>query len=532
MTIFAIRRPHGGCRLAGRFRIFVPGMIAVLFLISASSVAQIPDEQTGNVRSSAARETVQKAENGTWPHVRRVLLLRDYNTRVVTIGTGVLGMAAGLVGTFVLLRKRSLIGDVVGHASLPGIAVAFILVELFFPGHGKSLSGLLAGAALAGFAGIGCITLILRWTRLKEDAALAIVLSVFFGLGMVLFTIIQDLPTGSAAGLNHFIFGAAASMTTRDVQLILYAALAVLGVCVLFFKELGLLCFDDAFAASQGWPTLLLDLLLMGLVVAVTEIGAQSVGLILVVALMVIPAAAARFWVEDLWPMALVSTFLGGLGAYLGVMVSALLPKFAAGAVIVLASGCLFAVSFLAGSRRGVLWRIWEHRRLQIRVGRYDLMRACYEYLESSQGSFSPEVDNTSTKRRIPFEHLLEMRTWPPSRLRRIINRATREGLLNRAEPDLYELTDEGSRAAFLAARNHRLWETYLIRHAEIAASHVDHSADRIEHVLEPGLVRELEQELEKQFPHLAMPSSPHLLKQEGTVKASPTEESLAAKEP
>ena len=199
-----------------------------------------------------------------------------------------------------LLRKRSLVGDVVGHASLPGIGMAFLMMEAIQPGTGKTLSGLLIGATISALLGVFCTLFIVKYSRVKEDAALAIVLSIFYGLGISLFTVIQSIPGGSSAGLRDFIFGQAARMVLADVVLIAQASLVVLFVCGLLFKEFSLLCFDEEFAAVLGWPVTLLDLLLMGIVVAVTVIGLQSVGLILVVAILIIPAAAARFWSDHL----------------------------------------------------------------------------------------------------------------------------------------------------------------------------------------------------------------------------------------
>lgn len=298
----------------------------------------------------------------------RVLFLRDYNTRVVALGTTTLGVCAGIVGVFLLLRKRSLLGDVVGHASLPGVALAFLVMEMIWPNEGRSMAGLLVGATLAGILGVLCLSAILRYTRIREDAALSIVLSVFFGMGMVLFTIIQDLPTGRAAGLNKFIFGSAASMVAADAQLIACVSLVVLVACLLLMKELTVLCFDEAFAAAQGWPVRTLDYLLMGLVVAVAEVGAQSVGLVLIAALMIIPAAAARFWSDRLSGMCLAAAAVGGGGALFGVLISALAPRFATGAVIVLVSGALFVLSLLAGPARGVLWHWWRQRNLRAQL--------------------------------------------------------------------------------------------------------------------------------------------------------------------
>ena len=233
----------------------------------------------------------------TWKEVLRVLLLRDYNTRVVVVGTMLLGLAAGIIGTFMLLRKRSLMGDAISHATLPGIGIAFIVMSQY-GGSGKFLPGLLLGAFVFGLIGMGLILSIRKFTRIKEDAALGIVLSVFFGLGISILGIIQKMSTGHAAGLESFIYGKTASMLASDAKLIAVAAIVIVSFSVFLYKEFTIICFDQEYAAAQRWPVFSLDVLMMILVVFVTVIGLQAVGLILIIALLIIPPASARFLVK------------------------------------------------------------------------------------------------------------------------------------------------------------------------------------------------------------------------------------------
>ncbi|HLQ46546.1 MAG TPA: metal ABC transporter permease, partial [Planctomycetaceae bacterium] len=202
------------------------------------------------------------AANSPWDLFARAISLRDYNTRVVLGGTTLLGISGGLVGTFLVLRKRALAADVVSHSALPGIAMAFLLAERFVPGSGRSSGILLLGAFVSGLMGMGMTMAIRRWTRIKDDAALAIVLGLFFGLGMALFTVVQRTKTGNAAGLQHFIFGKAASLVAADVWLIAAVSAVVALFCCGLFKEFSLLCFDEAFAAARGYRTAVLDWLL------------------------------------------------------------------------------------------------------------------------------------------------------------------------------------------------------------------------------------------------------------------------------
>lgn len=441
----------------------------------------------------------------TWAQLSSVLTLRDYNTRVVVIGVSLLGMASGLIGSFLLLRKRALLADALSHATLPGIGVAF-LVMVALGGEGKALPALLAGASAAGVLGILCILGIVHTTRIREDAALAIVLSVFFGLGVAILGVVQSTGAGNAAGLKSFIYGKTASMLLSDAVLIAAAAAAVALLCAALFKELSLLCFDAAFARSQGWPVLLLDVLMMAAVVCVVVIGLQAVGLILAIALLVVPAAAARFWTNHLPSMLAVAAVLGGLSGWLGAAISALVPRLPAGAIVVVVAGVLFVASLIFGRARGVVVRLREHLRLSSRVARQHLLRAMYELSERDSAALRPPAVPAP----VTLAALLGERSWSPRRLRRLLWSAQREGLVERAHGNAYRLTDRGVEAAWRVVRNHRLWELFLITHADIAPSHVDRDADEVEHVLDPQLIAELEQQLADTHPDLAAPGSPH----------------------
>lgn len=291
-------------------------------------------------------------------------IFASHNTRVVLLGVTLLGAASGLLGVFLLLRRRALMADATSHATLPGIALAFLLQPLFgFPA--KHLPGLLVGALLAGLVGMVCIQGIRRLGRIQEDAAMGIVLSVFYGIGVCLLGVIQNMQQASSAGLKSFIYGKTASMLASDATLIAVTALAISALTALLYKEFTLLCFDEDFAGSQGWPTARLDFLLMGAVVGVTVIGLQAVGLILMIALLGIPPAAARFWTDRLGVLLLLSGLFGAGGAFLGGLMSAQYPDAPAGAVIVLCQGLFFLIGLLFGLRRGWLTSLWRERHLR-----------------------------------------------------------------------------------------------------------------------------------------------------------------------
>jgi manganese/zinc/iron transport system permease protein len=441
----------------------------------------------------------------------RVLTLQDYNTRVVVVGILLLGIAAGVIGSFMLLRKRALVGDAVSHATLPGLCAAFMIMASM-GGDGKWLPGLLLGALVTGGLGILMVLWIRSQTKLKEDTALGIVLSVFFGMGVSLLGIIQKMRQGHAAGLESFIYGKTASMLAGDAMLIGGAAFVVITTAVLLFKEFRLLCFDEAFAKSQGWPVRALDIVMMLLVVTVTVIGLQAVGLILMIALLVIPPATARFWTEHLQTLVWLSAITGGISGLIGALASALVPNLPAGAVIVLVAAAFFVFSMLFGSRRGVVIRFFEHWKLSRKVGRQHLLRALYEWVEESSGTGPDELAAERESMGISFESLLPERSWHPRQLRRWLRDAMGQGNIYDGSDGLFHLTREGWSEARRVVRNHRLWEIYLIEYADIAPSHVDRDADMIEHVLGRAMVDELEALLRTRYPHLAMPPSPHTL--------------------
>ena len=277
-----------------------------------------------------------------------------YNTSVVMAGAAALGAAAGGVGAFLFLRARAMTADAVGHATLPGLVLAFIAAGVLGI-EGRALPVLLAGAAITGVLGMAAAEALTRRTRLAPDASIAIALSVSYALGIVLLSWVQTLPGSSQGGLESFILGQAAALSAAEAAGLALAALLTLGLLLTLFRPLGLLCFDEAHARAGGWPAARLDAALLGLGVLVTVLGLQTVGLVLVVALLILPSVAARFWSERLAGIFWLSVAFGAGGAFLGAGVSSVWPKAPTGASIVLTLGLLFAASLLAAPRRGIL---------------------------------------------------------------------------------------------------------------------------------------------------------------------------------
>lgn len=442
-----------------------------------------------------------------------------YNTLIVTIGVTCLGLAAGVVGCFLLLRKRSLLGDALSHSTLPGIGLAFVFATLLGM-NGKSLAILLTGATVTGTIGVALILFIINTTRIKEDAALGIVLSTFFGLGVAVLTFVQNMKSGQAAGLEAFIYGKTAGMVQQDVFLIAGVAAVVTIISVILMKEFRLLCFDSALAGAQGWPVHLLDAILMALVIAVTVIGLQAVGLILIIALLIVPPAAARFWCDGLNRMIMLSAGIGAASGMFGALFSSSYAGMPAGPIIVLSAGAAFVFSLIFGSHRGLLAVAWEQIRIRHNVGRQNVLRAMYERNEAKLGLVDEPITSTVA---VTFAELLACRSWQAATLHRNLQRAIKEGMLKKTPPPdaktqaggtppaAYELTRQGLTAAWRVTRNHRLWELYLTAHADVAPSFVDRSADQVEHILDTPMIKRLETLLADEFPDLLQPPTVHV---------------------
>lgn len=423
---------------------------------------------------------------GFWSEVVQTLTLRGgHNTTVVVLGTAMLGFAAGVVGVFALLRKRALMADALSHAALPGVAMAFLLASAAGM-TGRTLPVLLVGAAVTGVAGVLCIQWLVRSTRLREDASIGIVLSVFFGAGVVLLSYIQKNAADGAAGLSHFIYGQTAAMSAGDAWMMAGIAAASALAAGLLLKEFTLVCFNDAFAAVDGWPVSLVDLLMMALVVLVTVAGLQAVGLIMVVALLIIPPVAARFWTDRVGLLVLLAGGFGAVSGYLGSAASAVLPNAPAGSVIVLTSGIAFGVSATVAPRRGFVAAGWRSASLRLKVAGDHLLEIAHDERATSDGALSA----------VTLSEVMRSHGWS-TWLGVAVGWSLRmQGLADRRPGGGLRVTAAGLARGAIVSRNHQLWEQYLVTHADIAPSHVDWSVDQVEHVLSDELVAQLERAL------------------------------------
>jgi manganese/zinc/iron transport system permease protein len=431
----------------------------------------------------------------------------DYNTRVVVVGTSLLGFAGGAIGVLLLLRKRALIGDAIAHATLPGLALAFF-VATALQLDGKSLWILLPGAAITGLIGAMTVVAIRTFSPIKEDAAMGIVLSVFFGAGIAMMRIIQQMPDGYAAGLEGFIFGKTASMRFQDAWLIAVSGATIIGLLILFRRQVELMCFDESLARTQGWPVTFVDIGLMAATTTIVIVGLQAVGMILIIAMLVIPAAAARFWTWRFWPTIATSSFIGCIGAASGAIISTMAPRVPSGAAIVIVLVILFSFSALFGRKNGTVWR-WARRYQQRReTDQQHLLRSIYEWLEL-KGSKPHDFGQTRSESFL-LNDLEFVRNWSPSRLTRTANRFQRDGLLLQLSQNRWALTATGIQQCVRAIRQHRLLELYFAQIANLSPEAIDRGADYSEHALNDQMLAELERDIAGASIGYAVPDSLH----------------------
>ncbi|MBL8044932.1 MAG: metal ABC transporter permease [Anaerolineales bacterium] len=284
-------------------------------------------------------------------------LLFDYTLRNVALGSALLGVVSGVLGCFAILRRQGLLGDALAHAALPGICLAFMLTGL------KAPIVLMLGAAIAGWLGTLLLLYIVRQTPLDEDAALGIILSVFFGFGIVLLTLIQRTGDANQAGLDKYLFGQAATLVEENVITMALLGGVALGIVTLLYKEFKLITFDADFAASLGFGTRRLSILLTSLIVIAIVIGLQTVGVVLMAAMLVGPAAAARQWTNRLNHMLGLAALFGAASGVSGALISISENRIPTGPMIILSLTVIVLLSLAFGSARGFVWDWLRHRR-------------------------------------------------------------------------------------------------------------------------------------------------------------------------
>lgn len=408
--------------------------------------------------------------------------LRDPNIRYVLAGTILLGISAGALGCFAILRRRALVGDAVAHAILPGVCLAFI-----FSG-GKDPLMLVLGSFVFGLLSMATMDFISRNSRIAPDASIGMVLSVFFGLGVVLLTIIQSAGYVDQSGLDDFLFGQAAAMIGYDVKVFGGLSILILLIMLIAYKELRLVSFDTGYARSIGYPVRRMEFLMALLMVMTITAGIQAVGVVLMASMLIIPAAAARYWTDSLRVMLFTAAGVGAFSGITGSFISYSAPAMPTGPWMVVSAAMVFFISFLLAPGRGELARHIQRKRLARQVVIENMIKAFYS-LE--------EADNRPERIRT-FHEIRNRYRIPVRRMKQILSQLLRRGWISRfsGKPEGYLLTMEGRREARRLVRAHRLWELYLSRHLQIPPDHVHAGAESMEHLITPEIEEELRHSL------------------------------------
>ncbi|NNJ54542.1 MAG: iron chelate uptake ABC transporter family permease subunit [Bacteroidia bacterium] len=407
-----------------------------------------------------------------WEHITTFFSVENYNLFVISIGSGILCFAAGVVGTFTYLRKRALIGDVISHSVLPGVAIAFMLAGVKNPVY------FLIGAILSGLLSIWIVDFVQAKSKLKPDTILALTLSVFFGVGIVLLTKIQHSGNAAQSGLDSFLFGKAASMSLGDVKLFSIIAIVNIIFITIFLRGFSMISFDENYAKGIGFNTTFIKSFLALLTVVTVAIGVQAVGVVLMAALLITPAAGARFLTNSIGRMLLISGVFGFVSGWIGVFISYSGNGMPTGPWIVVALSLFTLIAILFGRDRGVIAR-WKLRKSNnIKINNENVLKDIYKLADKGRNTLS-------------IAQIIEKEKYRAPVLISILNRLEKNDFIDQIR-GLVILNEKGKIAAREVIRKHRLWELYLSKYFQLEADHLHDDAEGIEHVITPEIEKHL----------------------------------------
>jgi manganese/zinc/iron transport system permease protein len=401
------------------------------------------------------------------------------NIKYVVFGSILLSVSGSVVGCFTFIKKKALVGDVVSHAVLPGICISFILSGT------KDPFLLILGAFVSGWLSILVMDAIVQKSKLKEDTATGIALSVFFGVGILLMTYIQHSGNAAQSGLDSFLFGKAAALVGKDLMAFSLVAVLVLVVVFSFYKEFKLISFDPEFARAQGLPVKRYEFILTSVTVLAVVTGIQAVGVVLMAAMLITPAAAARFWSHRLSRMLMLSALFAAFSGIAGAYVSYAVPAMPTGPWIVMFLSLIALVSIFFAPKRGILTRMVARTRIQNQLLEENLLKTFYKLSEKS------------TERSFNSQDIQNERGYSNDQMDSGLKKLVAFGYIKSAGENMWELLPEGFEKGKRVVRLHRLWELYLTQYLRIAPDHVHEDADTVEHVITPELEAELEKMLD-----------------------------------
>lgn len=408
----------------------------------------------------------------------------DPVARKVILGVAIIGAVSGIVGTFSFLRKKTLVADAISHSVFPGICLGFMFAET------KDPIVLMIGASIIGWFSVWMIDYIVRSSKLSEDTAIALVSTFFFAIGSVLLSVISKSQNSEQTGLKNFLFGKAATMTTFDVEVFLIISILIIILVVLFFKPFQLLCFNSDYAKSIGIRVNQIEFLLSTLTVMTVAIGIQAVGVVLMSALLIAPAASARYWTNKLSSMLIIAAVFGLFSGIAGVVLSTMRDNMPTGPWIVFALFSFTLITLLFAPKKGWVSIRNRNKTNTRQILEENILKTFFQLKEEGM-------------EQITVRQFLEKRAIDTSVLEKTIKQMIKKKMLQ--EDGLYySLTVNGSIEAARIVRSHRLWELYLTKRMNFKDDHIHGTAETIEHLITPEIEKELLKELD--FPT----SDPH----------------------
>jgi manganese/zinc/iron transport system permease protein len=422
-----------------------------------------------------------------WSQFKSFLLLSDINTLYVVLGTILLASSTAVVGCFTMLRNRSLLGDAVAHAVLPGICLSFMITG------SKNPIALLIGSFITGWLSLITIDFLSKKTKLKEDSVIASILSVFFGIGIVLLTHIQQSGNASQSGLDKYLFGQAASLVGQDLIIFASVAVALIITIVVFFKEFKLISFDANLAKAIGLPVAFLEILLTSLTVMAVVVGIQAVGVVLMAAMLITPAAAARFFTNKLPLMMVLAAIFGAIAGFSGSFISYAYPAMPTGPWIVLVISIIAFSAFFLAPGKGVFFIIRKQYLNKQNILHENVLKLMYHIGEKA---------NDFTQG-FTIAEMQAHRQMDSLQLSQALAQLRRSFYLRKLN-DRWFFTEKGETRGKRVVKLHRLWEMYLSQYLNLPADHIHDDAETMEHIITPQIELWLEEQLNypKADPH------------------------------
>jgi manganese/zinc/iron transport system permease protein len=407
----------------------------------------------------------------------KYLTLQEPNVRYVALAALLLGGVSGAVGSFNFLRKKTLVGETVAHSMLPGVLIAFLLSGV------KNPYVLIIGAATSGWLSILLVDYITQQSKIKGDSALAIVLSSFFGFGIVLLTVIQSNYGGEQSGLDHYIFGNAAAMTPGDSTAFAWVSALVLVLVFSFYHSIKSVVFNLEYADAIGINVKFIDGLISFITILSISVGIKAVGIVMMSALLIIPPTAARFWTNSLLRLLLLSGFFGALAGWLGAFVSYRQAAMPTGPWTIVIISLIAFVSMLFAPKRGVIYQRWSKLLLKRRINEENLLKTAVQNEVRGLGKLF-------NRKSISQRQFFEQRLW-----NRTVRRLRRKGLIKKVHTG-FTLSTEGRSYGAEIDRRHKIWEIYLQRRMQMSINLVHDEAETMEHFLTPEIEAEILGEL------------------------------------